>query len=87
MFAGAGQQCAPLQSATASRKEGVTMGFVKYIDFSALSDEEREALQKMLESQKEELMEALKNANQGLSALKKQAKKSAKKAKPKKGKK
>lgn len=63
------------------------MGFVKYIDFTALSDEEREALQKLLESQKEELMAALKNANQGLAELKKQAKKSGKKAKAKKAKK
>jgi transcriptional regulator of heat shock response len=63
------------------------MGFVKYIDFSALSDEERANLQKLLESQKEELQEALRNANQGLSALKKQAKRAAKKSKSKKSKK
>jgi len=60
------------------------MGFVKYIDFSALSDEEREALQNLLEAQKADLMDALKNANQGLAALKKGARKGGKKAKAKK---
>jgi succinate dehydrogenase flavin-adding protein (antitoxin of CptAB toxin-antitoxin module) len=83
LFASSGQHCVALHSAAPGRKKEVVMGFVKYIDFSALSDEEREALQKLLESQKEELLEALRNANQGLSALKKQAKKAAKKSKKK----
>jgi dsDNA-binding SOS-regulon protein len=63
------------------------MGFVKYIDFSTLSDDDREALQKLLETQKEDLVSALKNANEGLAVLKRHAKKSAKKAKSKKAKK
>lgn len=57
------------------------MGFVKYIDFSTLSDDDREALQKLLEAQKEDLVSALKNANEGLAVLKRHAKKSAKSAK------
>ena len=63
------------------------MGFVKYIDFSTLSDDDREALQKLLESQKEDLVNALRNANEGLAVLKRHAKKSAKKSKSKKAKK
>jgi succinate dehydrogenase flavin-adding protein (antitoxin of CptAB toxin-antitoxin module) len=63
------------------------MGFVKYIDFSTLSDDDREALEKLLESQKEDLVNALRNANEGLAVLKRHAKKAAKSAKKSKGKK
>jgi succinate dehydrogenase flavin-adding protein (antitoxin of CptAB toxin-antitoxin module) len=63
------------------------MGFVKYIDFSNLSDDEREALEKLLEAQKEDLVAALRNANEGLAVLKRHAKKAGKAAKKSKGKK
>lgn len=61
------------------------MGFVKFINFSGLSDKERKALQNLLESQKRELEAALRNTNQGLTILKKKPakkkKKTAKKSK------
>ena len=60
------------------------MGFVKYINFTGLSDKERRALQDLLESQKQELEAALRNTNQGLKILKKRPakkKKAAKKSK------
>lgn len=60
------------------------MGFVKYINFAGLSDEDRRALQQLLESQKRELEAALRNTNQGLAILKKRPakkKKAAKKSK------
>jgi dsDNA-binding SOS-regulon protein len=63
------------------------MGFVKYIDFSTLSDDDREALQQLLEAQKEDLVSALRNANEGLAVLKRHAKKAGKSAKKAKGKK
>jgi hypothetical protein len=54
------------------------MGYARYIDFSALSDEERKALTELLQKQKKELQDALRDANKALTQLKK---------KPKKGKK
>jgi succinate dehydrogenase flavin-adding protein (antitoxin of CptAB toxin-antitoxin module) len=72
---------------TGAENRGVTMGFVKYIDFSTLSDDDREALQQLLEAQKNDLVNALRNANEGLAVLKRHAKKSAKKSKSKKAKK
>ena len=57
------------------------MGFVKYINFSGLTDKERKSLQKLLESEKTELEDLLRKTNEGLKILKKPAKKTAKKAK------
>jgi hypothetical protein len=54
------------------------MGFAKFIDISGLSDDERKALTELLQKQKKELQDALRDANKALAQLKK---------KPKKGKK
>lgn len=63
------------------------MGFVKYINFSGLTDKERKSLQKLLESEKAELEDLLRKTNEGLKILKKpvKKKKKAKKAKKAKG--
>ena len=58
------------------------MGIAKYIDFSGLSDDERKALTELLQKQKKELQDALRDANKALAALKKKRKK-AKKSKTK----
>jgi hypothetical protein len=55
------------------------MGYAKYIDFSGLSDDERKALTELLQKQKKELQDALRDANKALSALKKKPKKAKKK--------
>jgi len=59
------------------------MGVAKYIDFASLSDDERKALTELLQKQKKELQEALRDANKALTALKKKSKKKAKKGKKK----
>jgi hypothetical protein len=51
------------------------MGYAKYIDFSNLSDAERKALTDLLQKQKRELQDALRDANKALTALKKKPKK------------
>ena len=58
------------------------MGIAKYIDFSGLFDDERKALTELLQKQKKELQDALRDANKALAALKKKRKK-AKKSKKK----
>lgn len=55
------------------------MGYAKYIDFSGLSDDERKALTELLQKQKKELQDALRDANKALSQLKKKPKKAKKK--------
>ncbi|HLG80784.1 MAG TPA: hypothetical protein VKY22_07195 [Bradyrhizobium sp.] len=57
------------------------MGYAKYIDFSGLSDEERKALTELLQKQKKELQDALRDANRALTQLKKKPKKAKKKKK------
>ena len=59
------------------------MGYAKYIDFSNLSDAERKALTDLLQKQKRELQEALRDANRALTQLKRKPKKKAKKSKKK----
>jgi Spy/CpxP family protein refolding chaperone len=61
---------------------GHTMGYAKFIDFANLSDTERKALTELLQKQKDELQEALRDANKALKELKKKPKK-AKKSKKK----
>ncbi len=55
------------------------MGFAKFIDYSGLSDEDRKALTELLQKQKKELQDALRDANKALSQLKKKPKKAKKK--------
>ena len=55
------------------------MGFSKFIDYSGLSDEDRKALTELLQKQKKELQDALRDANKALSQLKKKPKKAKKK--------
>jgi hypothetical protein len=58
---------------------GSTMGYAKYIDFANLSDAERKALTDLLQKQKRELQDALRDANKALTALKRKPKKKKKK--------
>ncbi len=60
------------------------MGYAKYIDFSALSDADKKRLKDLLERQKKELEEALRDANFSLASLKKAPKKAKKGKKGKK---
>jgi hypothetical protein len=59
------------------------MGYAKYIDFSALSDADRKKLKNLLEKQKEELKQALSDANFSLASLEKATKKAKKSKKAK----
>ena len=55
------------------------MGYAKYIDFANLSDAERKALTDLLQKQKRELQDALRDANKALTALKRKPKRKKKK--------
>jgi hypothetical protein len=58
------------------------MGFVKYIDFTDLTPDEKKKLKNLLDEQKRLLKIALDDANRGLGLLKaKKSKKKSKKAK------
>jgi len=62
---------------------GHAMGYAKFIHFAGLSDDDRKKLTELLQKQKRELQEALRDANRALTQLKRKLKKKAKKSKKK----
>ena len=62
---------------------GHAMGYAKFIHFAGLSDDDRKKLTELLQKQKRELQEALRDANKALTQLKRKPKKKAKKSKKK----
>ena len=59
------------------------MGYAKFIHFAGLSDDDRKKLTELLQKQKRELQEALRDANRALTQLKRKPKKKAKTSKKK----